>query len=269
MKKRCDEAGLFPLIAKSGGRQSWKIPDISLIAGKEFRNWVVKDSDPLSQAIPTVKKRRRNIGLSFFDDSVTTARLKTYNVHRAISAQPARDQMGRDRQGRHKNKRSKKELGGEHGERREADSEPEKLYVREPDWRPLQLKTCDTAIPESAKAVGNHYKGECELIVKIEKKKWASLLKEVETDQTMEETAEIMRINHVSESNMEAIGDGPYNFDPRSSDEDDSRAGTPSPYCHTTPTLKQVSQRHGYPEQRSYGIGCGINFQQQLEPHRQ
>ncbi|GFW54356.1 hypothetical protein TNCV_3703161 [Trichonephila clavipes] len=32
-----------------------------------------------------------------------------------------------------------------------ADSEPEKLYMREPDWMPLQLKTCDTAIPESTK----------------------------------------------------------------------------------------------------------------------
>ncbi|GFX27829.1 hypothetical protein TNCV_2614891 [Trichonephila clavipes] len=66
------------------------------MAGKAFRNWVVKDSDPLSQAVPTVKKRRRNIVLSFSHDSVTTARLKTYNAHRAICAQGARDQMGRD-----------------------------------------------------------------------------------------------------------------------------------------------------------------------------
>ncbi|GFW95867.1 hypothetical protein TNCV_1625271 [Trichonephila clavipes] len=34
-------------------------------------------------------------------------------MHRAIGAQRARDQMGRDRQGWPKNKRSKKELGGE------------------------------------------------------------------------------------------------------------------------------------------------------------
>ncbi|GFW75200.1 hypothetical protein TNCV_449041 [Trichonephila clavipes] len=33
-----------------------------------------------------------------------------------------------------------------------ADSEPAKLYVREPNCRTLQLKTCDTAIRESAKA---------------------------------------------------------------------------------------------------------------------
>ncbi|GFU78525.1 hypothetical protein TNCV_2301371 [Trichonephila clavipes] len=97
--------------------------------------------------------------------------------------------MGQDRQGRPKNKRSKKELGGERRKvykeserarrgrdlrelfwrrlqelteapivikkaildpRIKADSEPAKLYMREPNWKPLQLKTCDTAIPESA-----------------------------------------------------------------------------------------------------------------------
>ncbi|GFU15571.1 hypothetical protein TNCV_1170741 [Trichonephila clavipes] len=82
-----------------------KFPDISLIAGKEFRIWVVKDLDPFSQAVRTVKKRCRNIVLSFSHDSVMTAPLKAYNVHRAIGAQRARDQMGRDRQGRPKNKR--------------------------------------------------------------------------------------------------------------------------------------------------------------------
>ncbi|GFW01447.1 hypothetical protein TNCV_5030971 [Trichonephila clavipes] len=71
-----------------------KIPDISLIAGKEFRNWVVKDLDPFSQADQTVKKRCRNIVLSFFHDSVTTVRLKTYNVHLDIGTHWARDQMG-------------------------------------------------------------------------------------------------------------------------------------------------------------------------------
>ncbi|GFV91454.1 hypothetical protein TNCV_3549171 [Trichonephila clavipes] len=35
--------------------------------------------------------------------------------------------------------------------REPVDSEPEKLYVREPDWRHLQVRTCDTAIPESLK----------------------------------------------------------------------------------------------------------------------
>ncbi|GFV97488.1 hypothetical protein TNCV_2039961 [Trichonephila clavipes] len=90
-----------------------KIPDISLIAGKEFRNWVVKDSDPLYQIALTVKKRSRSIVLSFSHDSVMTARLQTYNVHLAIGAQRARDQMDQDRQRRPKNKRSKKELGGE------------------------------------------------------------------------------------------------------------------------------------------------------------
>ncbi|GFV91453.1 hypothetical protein TNCV_3549161, partial [Trichonephila clavipes] len=64
-------------------------------------------------AIPTVQKRCRNILLSFSHDLVTTVRLKTYNVHRAVGGQRARDQMGLDRQGRIKNKRSKKELGGQ------------------------------------------------------------------------------------------------------------------------------------------------------------
>ncbi|GFV36808.1 uncharacterized protein TNCV_5010921 [Trichonephila clavipes] len=72
---------------------------------------VVKDLDYLSQAVPTVKKRRRKIVL--YGDSVMKACLKTYHVHRAIGAQRARDEMGRDRQGWPKNKRSKKELGGE------------------------------------------------------------------------------------------------------------------------------------------------------------
>ncbi|GFV70651.1 hypothetical protein TNCV_3842321 [Trichonephila clavipes] len=71
-----------------------KIPDIFLIAGKEFRNWVVKDLDPLSQAIPTVQKRRRNIVLSFSHDLVTTSRLKTYNVHLDIGAHWAETDRG-------------------------------------------------------------------------------------------------------------------------------------------------------------------------------
>ncbi|GFT30511.1 hypothetical protein TNCV_2377891 [Trichonephila clavipes] len=51
--------------------------------------------------------RRRNIVLSFSHNSVTTARLKTYNVHLDIGAHWAIDQMGCDRQGWQKNKRSR------------------------------------------------------------------------------------------------------------------------------------------------------------------
>ncbi|GFW99520.1 hypothetical protein TNCV_3417531 [Trichonephila clavipes] len=154
------------------------------MAGKEFRICVGKDLDPLSQAVPIVRKRRRNIVLSFSHSSVTTARLKTYNVHLAIGIQQERDQMGRDRQGLPKNKRREGEKRERYRKtslrstadpelwrsdfrelpevpivikkvildaRTKADSEPAKLYVREPNWRPLQPKTCDTAIPESAK----------------------------------------------------------------------------------------------------------------------
>ncbi|GFV10609.1 hypothetical protein TNCV_2122601 [Trichonephila clavipes] len=37
-----------------------KIADISLIAGKEFRNWVVKDLGSLSQVVSAIQKRRRS-----------------------------------------------------------------------------------------------------------------------------------------------------------------------------------------------------------------
>ncbi|GFU90115.1 hypothetical protein TNCV_2464571 [Trichonephila clavipes] len=47
---------------------------------------------------------------------MTTECLKTYNVHRAIGVRQARDQMGRDRHWLPKNKRSKKEVGGERRE---------------------------------------------------------------------------------------------------------------------------------------------------------
>ncbi|GFU65442.1 hypothetical protein TNCV_633651 [Trichonephila clavipes] len=40
-----------------------------------------------------------------------------------------------------------------------------------------------------------------------------------------------------------AFGDGPRNFEPWSSDLHDTRAGTPSPNCHTTPTGGRVSSR--------------------------
>ncbi|GFU61579.1 hypothetical protein TNCV_971391 [Trichonephila clavipes] len=86
-----------------------KIPDISLIAEKEPRNWVVKDLHPFLKAAWIVKKRCRNIVLSYSHDSGTTARLKTYNVHQDIGAHWARDQMARDRQNRQKNKRSQKD----------------------------------------------------------------------------------------------------------------------------------------------------------------
>ncbi|GFY18712.1 uncharacterized protein TNCV_2399341 [Trichonephila clavipes] len=38
-----------------------------------------------------------------------------------------------------------------------------------------------------------------------------------------------------------AFGEGSRNFEPRSSDEDDTRAGTPSPNYHTTPTGGRLS----------------------------
>ncbi|GFW59017.1 hypothetical protein TNCV_2831231 [Trichonephila clavipes] len=99
-------------ILRVGSDRRGKIADIFLIPGKEFRNWVVKNLDPLSQTDPTVTKRRRNIVISFSLDSGTTARLKTYNVHLDIGAQRARDEMSLDRQGRPK-KKEKKELEGE------------------------------------------------------------------------------------------------------------------------------------------------------------
>ncbi|GFY36641.1 hypothetical protein TNCV_28451 [Trichonephila clavipes] len=131
------KAGLFPIIAKSGAPdRREKIADISLIAGNEFRNWVVEDLDSFSQAVPTVKKRRRNIVLSFSHDSVTTAHLKTYNVHLDIDAQRARDQMSRDRQGRPNNKRK------EGIRRREVYKESErrrkKTGFEGTVWRPLR-----------------------------------------------------------------------------------------------------------------------------------
>ncbi|GFT43691.1 hypothetical protein TNCV_1554711 [Trichonephila clavipes] len=52
----CNEASLFPVIAKSGADRRGKIPDISLIAGKEFRNWLVRDSDPLFPGCPDRQK---------------------------------------------------------------------------------------------------------------------------------------------------------------------------------------------------------------------
>ncbi|GFU86294.1 hypothetical protein TNCV_369501 [Trichonephila clavipes] len=79
---RCDEAGLFPLIVKSGADRRGKMPVVSLIAGKEFRKWVVRNSDLFSPGYPNRHKRHRNIVLSFSHDSATTARLRTYNMSR-------------------------------------------------------------------------------------------------------------------------------------------------------------------------------------------
>ncbi|GFU41660.1 hypothetical protein TNCV_154271 [Trichonephila clavipes] len=72
-----------------------EIPDISLIAGKEFRNWEVKDLDPFPDCPRKYNvKRRINIVLPFSHDSVTTARLKTYNVHLDIASHGDREEMG-------------------------------------------------------------------------------------------------------------------------------------------------------------------------------
>ncbi|GFX81627.1 hypothetical protein TNCV_4644671 [Trichonephila clavipes] len=87
----CDEVGLFPLIVKSGSDRRGKISDVSLISGKEFHKWVVKNCDNFIPGSPDVKKRLRNIVISFSHDSVTTARLRL-----PIGGQRAREQMCRD-----------------------------------------------------------------------------------------------------------------------------------------------------------------------------
>ncbi|GFY17031.1 hypothetical protein TNCV_1088071 [Trichonephila clavipes] len=85
---RCDEAGLFPLIAKSGTDRRGEIPVVSLIAGKEFRKWVVRNSDPYFPGYPDRQKKHCNIVLSFSHDSVTTAGLRTYNMSRDSHRRP-------------------------------------------------------------------------------------------------------------------------------------------------------------------------------------
>ncbi|GFV06507.1 hypothetical protein TNCV_2948291 [Trichonephila clavipes] len=110
--------------SESDGSNVGKNPDDSLIAEKEFRNWVVKDLVPFSQTVLGVKKRHINIVLSFSHDSVTIALLKTYNVHLDIGphwaleikwvetvrgSRRTRDQGSRVRQGRQKNKRLQKD----------------------------------------------------------------------------------------------------------------------------------------------------------------
>ncbi|GFX39610.1 hypothetical protein TNCV_2103541 [Trichonephila clavipes] len=42
---------------------------------------------------------------------------------------------------------------------------------------------------------------------------------------------------------VRAFGDGPRNFEPWSSDEDDTRVGTPSPNYHTSPMGGRLSSR--------------------------
>ncbi|GFV95827.1 hypothetical protein TNCV_1728771 [Trichonephila clavipes] len=46
-----------------------------------------------------------------------------------------------------------------------------------------------------------------------------------------------------SQSYTRAFGDGPRNFEPWSSDVDDTLARTPSPNYHTTPTRGRFSSR--------------------------
>ncbi|GFV36040.1 hypothetical protein TNCV_2867981 [Trichonephila clavipes] len=90
----CDEAGHFPLITTDPlPTNVARIPDFSLIAGKEFRNWVLG-----------VTKRRSNNVTPIL---VTTARLKTYSVHPDIGAHGAKDKMCRDRRGWQRDNRSK------------------------------------------------------------------------------------------------------------------------------------------------------------------
>ncbi|GFU49320.1 hypothetical protein TNCV_3611171 [Trichonephila clavipes] len=96
-----------------------KIADIALIAGKEFRNWVFKDLGSLSQVVSAIQKIYRKIVLSLSNDSVMTARLKTYNVHLHIGAHWARDQVSGNRQGRQKNKRSREPSPTEEAEEQE------------------------------------------------------------------------------------------------------------------------------------------------------
>ncbi|GFT09392.1 hypothetical protein TNCV_5062571 [Trichonephila clavipes] len=78
--------------------------------------------------------RRRNIVLSFSHDTVTTEHLKTYNVHRAIGAQRARGPSSERIDHGKVLSAIEKTVASP---RSTADSEPEKLYVREPDWRLL------------------------------------------------------------------------------------------------------------------------------------
>ncbi|GFT51309.1 hypothetical protein TNCV_4954591 [Trichonephila clavipes] len=94
---KCDEAGHFPLVTTYPlPTNVARIPDFSLIAGKKFWNWVLG-----------VTKRHINNVLSFTSDTVTTARLNTYNVYPDIGAHGARDGMCRDRRGRQRDNTSK------------------------------------------------------------------------------------------------------------------------------------------------------------------
>ncbi|GFV04828.1 hypothetical protein TNCV_5047921 [Trichonephila clavipes] len=75
-----DEAGLFPLIAKRGTDRRGKILFVSLIAGKEFRKWVVRNSDPFFPGYSDIQKRHGYIVLSSSHDLMMTTRSRTCNM---------------------------------------------------------------------------------------------------------------------------------------------------------------------------------------------
>ncbi|GFY24048.1 hypothetical protein TNCV_1011011 [Trichonephila clavipes] len=76
----CDEADLFPLIAMGG------VPidagNFQLSPNCWERISQVVGQNPFFPGYPDHQKRYRNIVLSFSHDSVTTARLRTYNMSR-------------------------------------------------------------------------------------------------------------------------------------------------------------------------------------------
>ncbi|GFT83336.1 hypothetical protein TNCV_1555561 [Trichonephila clavipes] len=129
-------------------------------AGKEFRTWVVKDLDPLSQTVSTVKKRRRNIDCAFvfsrFGDVSASENLQCAPSHRLPTGQTGFEGTVCGGPFSERIDQGAGEVPSEIEKtivspRSTADSEPEKLYLKKPDWKPLYLKTGDTAIPESAK----------------------------------------------------------------------------------------------------------------------
>ncbi|GFV70640.1 hypothetical protein TNCV_3842211 [Trichonephila clavipes] len=77
-----DEAGLFPVIAKSGADRRGKFQSFRELLGKNFANGWSEILTLFSQAIPDSQRRHCNIVLSFSHDLGTTARLRTYNMSR-------------------------------------------------------------------------------------------------------------------------------------------------------------------------------------------
>ncbi|GFW90012.1 hypothetical protein TNCV_2172071 [Trichonephila clavipes] len=61
--------------------------------------------------------------------------------------------------------------------------------------------------------------------------------------EVIETLSEGGNINVALFSYTKAFGDGPLHFEPRSSDEDNTRAGNPSPNYRTTPTGGRLSSR--------------------------